>query len=278
MLSKKIPLVSVIITTKNEERNIANCLESIKNQTYCKEYIEIIVVDNHSTDKTVEIAKKYTDKVYTFGPERSAQRNYGMLKKAKGEYVMFVDADMVLTKGLVGEAAAKFSDSPKILGLYIPLRWKGNNWIIKAKGFEREFYDATCLDAVRIIQRETFNKIKGFDERLYAGEDWDLDKRVRQLGPVGSIQSQMWHYEDENISLKNYIRKMQYYSKNMSIYVQKWGMTDPDVKQQLGFSYRFLWVFLEQGKWGKLISHPLLALQMYFLKILNGVTFLLRLT
>ncbi len=52
------PLVSVIITTKNEERNIETCLKSIKNQTYKK--IEVIVIDNNSADSTEKISKKYT--------------------------------------------------------------------------------------------------------------------------------------------------------------------------------------------------------------------------
>ena len=72
---KDLPLVSVIVTTKNEEKNIANCLKSIKNQTY--KNIEIIVVDNNSDDRTKEIAGKYTDKVFNHGPERSALRNLG---------------------------------------------------------------------------------------------------------------------------------------------------------------------------------------------------------
>jgi len=54
-------LVSIIITTKNEEKNIENCLKSIKLQTYSN--IEIIVVDNNSSDQTKEISQKYTDKV-----------------------------------------------------------------------------------------------------------------------------------------------------------------------------------------------------------------------
>ncbi|GCC09993.1 N-glycosyltransferase [archaeon] len=49
---KKSLLVSIIITTKNEEKNIANCLESIRTQSYPSEKIEIIVVDNNSTDRT----------------------------------------------------------------------------------------------------------------------------------------------------------------------------------------------------------------------------------
>lgn len=74
--------VSVIVTTKNEEGHITNCLKNIKAQTYPQDKIEIIVVDNNSSDKTKEIAKEYTDKVYNCGPERSAQRNFGVRKGA----------------------------------------------------------------------------------------------------------------------------------------------------------------------------------------------------
>jgi len=68
-------LVSVIITTKNEAKNIKQCLESIKRQTYAA--IEIVVVDNNSLDATVAITKAYTAHIFTKGPERSAQRNFG---------------------------------------------------------------------------------------------------------------------------------------------------------------------------------------------------------
>lgn len=54
--NKILPFVSIVITTKNEEKNIDNCLKSILNQSY--KNIEIIVVDNYSTNKTKEIVKK----------------------------------------------------------------------------------------------------------------------------------------------------------------------------------------------------------------------------
>ncbi|MHB1679015.1 MAG: glycosyltransferase family 2 protein [bacterium] len=79
------PLVSVIITTKNEEKNIGMCLKSIKSQSY--QNIEIIVVDNQSSDKTKEIAAKFTNLIYDKGPERSAQRNYGV-SVSRGEYIV----------------------------------------------------------------------------------------------------------------------------------------------------------------------------------------------
>jgi glycosyltransferase involved in cell wall biosynthesis len=91
-------LVSVVITTKNEEKNIKNILKSIEIQSY--KNIEIILVDNYSSDKTKEIANNFNVKTYDCGNERSAQRNFG-LKKSKGELALYLDADMILTPGLI---------------------------------------------------------------------------------------------------------------------------------------------------------------------------------
>ena len=79
------PLVSVIIPTKNSGKTLLQCLDSIKNQNY--ENIEIIVVDNYSTDNTLQIAKIYTNTVYTFSPERSSQVNYGVEKYIRKIYL-----------------------------------------------------------------------------------------------------------------------------------------------------------------------------------------------
>ena len=77
------PLVSIVITSKNEEANIENCLISINEQTYPN--IEVIVVDNNSTDKTFKTSLKLTDKVFNKGLERSTQRNYRMMKITCGK-------------------------------------------------------------------------------------------------------------------------------------------------------------------------------------------------
>jgi glycosyltransferase involved in cell wall biosynthesis len=66
------PLVSVVVTTRNEEKNIGKCLHSIRAQSWTA--IEAIVVDNHSTDATLEISTRLAYRVATKGPERSAQR------------------------------------------------------------------------------------------------------------------------------------------------------------------------------------------------------------
>ena len=89
------PIVSVIITTKNEEKVIKRLIQSVKSQTFKK--MEIILIDNYSTDNTLEITKKQGIKSYLFGPERSAQRNFGV-KMAKGNYLLVLDADMELDR------------------------------------------------------------------------------------------------------------------------------------------------------------------------------------
>ena len=126
------PLVSVIVPTRNSEKFIGKCLESISKQTYSR--IEIIVVDNNSTDRTKEIAKKFTKKVYNKGPERSAQRNYGA-KMSKGSFVLFIDSDMVLTSKVVGECVLSIGKA-----VIIPEKSFGKGFWAKCKALEKSFY------------------------------------------------------------------------------------------------------------------------------------------
>jgi len=91
-------VLSIGMIVKNEEKHLENCLSALKNLT---DHIssELIIVDTGSTDKTKEIALKYTDKVYDFEwiDDFAAARNYG-LKKAKGKWFMFLDADEYFDK------------------------------------------------------------------------------------------------------------------------------------------------------------------------------------
>ena len=297
-----IPLVSVVISTKNEEKNIENCLNSIVFQTYPKENIEIIVVDNSSTDRTKEISQKYTDKVFNKGPERSTQRNFGMLEKSTGQYLMFLDADMILSPNVVEESVKKMESEEGLVGVYISEVVLGKSYFSKVRRFERSFYDGTVIDGARFIKKSVFEKVGGFDEDLYAAEDWDLDKRLKKIGNLEVLENKesvdlskwefrnfilergvnpenfgsvIYHNESE-FDLKKYISKKKYYSKNFDKYLKKWGSEDPDIKKQFGFRYRFFGVFIENGKWKKLIGNLPLALGMYFLRFLVGVSYILK--
>lgn len=273
----KTRLVSVVLTTRNEERNIKDCLLSIKKQTYPN--IEIIVVDNNSTDETKTVAKQFTDLVYNLGPERSAQRNFAA-RKAKGVYFMYLDADMVLSPTVIEECVNKFGiwkleiGNSQLVGLYTHEIVLGKSFWSRVRRFERSFYDGTVIDCVRFVRLSDFKKIGGFDESLTGPEDWDFDKKIRQIGKVDIIKSEIYHNESE-FNLKKYLDKKTYYAKSFNRYIKKWGRDDPDIKKQFGFLYRFFGVFIENNKWKIIIGSPHLMLSLLFLRFLVGIRYLM---
>jgi glycosyltransferase involved in cell wall biosynthesis len=265
-------IVSVIITTRNEEPNIANCLKSVFEQSYRKENIEVVVVDNASTDKTKEIAQKYTNKVFDKGPERSAQRNFGA-EKSSGKYIIYLDADMILSPGVISECVGELEKNKEIVALHVPEIIMGENFWNKIRRFERSFYDGTVIDAVRFIRKDVFLKIGGFDETLTGPEDWDLDKKIKKIGKIGIIKDPLYHNEGE-FSVRKYLKKKAYYGQNFQKYIAKWGKNDEDIKRQFGAYYRLFGVFTENGKWRKIVRHPLLTGGMLILRFFVGLTFL----
>jgi glycosyltransferase involved in cell wall biosynthesis len=266
---KANPAVSVIITTKNEEKNIENCLRSIRAQTL--KNIELIVIDNFSKDQTVEIAKKHGAKVYIKGPERSSQRNYGA-QVASGEYLLYLDADMILSPNVMKECINK-CEREKIDALYIPERIVGEGFWIKVRDFERSFYTGTVVDAVRFIRKESFERVKGFDESLVGPEDWDFDRRMRKICQTGIINTPLYHNEGK-FNMNRYLKKKNYYSTGIKNYIRKWGPNDPETMKQIGAWYRLMGVFVEKGKWKKLIGHPLYMIGMYCLRLRVAIAFL----
>ena len=293
-------LVSVIVATKNEEQHIENCLLSISEQTHPQ--IETIVVDNYSTDKTQEIALRHTDKVFEKGPERSVQRNYGMIEKAQGKYVMFLDADMILGPKVIEECVS-FIKKGEWLALHIPEFVLGKSYWSQVRRFERTFYNGTVIDGARFFKKSAFVKVKGFDETLSGPEDWDIDKKIKKIGRIGLLPSiseynekKIWelsdfilekggalknewsiiYHNESKFILKKYVSKKGYYSKSLDNYIAKWGRKDPDIHKQLGIRYRFFDVFFENSKWKRFFMRPHLVLGVYFLRLLTGCMFLFR--
>lgn len=108
--------LSVIIITFNEEKNIKDCLESVKWAD------EIILVDSGSTDKTREIALTYTDKVIFNKWEGFAPQKKFALENASNEWVLSIDSDERITGGLKDEILHLLSSEPECNGYFIPRR------------------------------------------------------------------------------------------------------------------------------------------------------------
>ncbi|XOJ84584.1 glycosyltransferase [Methylophilaceae bacterium Uisw_099_01] len=278
-MKKLLPLVSVVITTKDEEKNIENCLISIRKQTY--ENIEIIVVDNNSSDKTKQISKKYTKNVYNKGPERSAQRNYAVFMSS-GEYFLQLDADQILKKRVVEECVNKVNEfknssvsrSYKDVALHIPEVIIGGSFLNKVRNYEKGFYNNTVIDCSRFISKKIFEKVGGYDLRMTGPEDWDLDNKIRKLCFISTINEPFLHNE-EDISLIKLIKKKNYYANGMNLFLDKWK-NNQYTKKRLGFYYRYFLVFIENKKWKKIFKNPLLFLVMYSIRILIGFIFFIN--
>ncbi len=89
------PSVSIITPTYNSAKTLAACLDSIKNQDYRGE-IEIIIADGGSTDSTLEIAQKYTDKIYP-NPLTTGEAGKAVgVRRSKGEIIALIDSDNIL--------------------------------------------------------------------------------------------------------------------------------------------------------------------------------------
>lgn len=255
----KQPLVSLIITSKNEEDSIGSLLSSVNKQLY--KNIEVILVDNKSSDRTIDIAKKYNNVVvYTFGPERSAQRNYGA-KKAQGEYVFFLDADMELTPKVIEDCIDKIFKN-KLEGVVIPEESRANNFWGGIKAFERAFYNEKgdpITDAARFFSKKVFNIIGGYDESITGPEDWDLPDRVREEGfRIGRSSEKIYHNEQE-VSLTLLLKKKFYYGMNAHNYLSKHKI--PIISPKTIYFLRPLFY----KNWTKLLRHPVLSLAMIYM-------------
>ena len=262
--------LSVVITTKNEAANIAACIHSFDGAVARGE-AEVIVVDNASSDDTKGIAAGLGAAVFDKGPERSAQRNFGW-RRARGERVLILDADMVVPPETVGEILAEGQAD----ACWIPeVRTGGGLWV-KARNFERSFYDGTCIDALRLFRRSVLEKTGGYDENLIAGpEDWELDIRVLESGAKCAVLKHNLIHNEKRLTFSRMLQKKAYYTKSFAAYQEKWK-GHPAVRRQFSPFYRFVGVFVENGKWRKVVRHPILFAVMMFERVAVGVVYLLN--
>ncbi len=252
-------LVSIVITTKNSSKTLEVLLESIKKQTYKK--IEVIVVDNHSSDNTLSIARKFTSKVFTKGPERSVQRNFAV-SKSKGKFVLILDSDMELTKKVVKSCIECIQSKYKLL--IVPERTVGNNLLARVRNFERSMYmgDAT-IEVARFFERKVFLEFEGYDVSLTGAEDYDLPYRMSKSYKIGWAKEYILHHEEES-TLRNLLHKKYYYAKQSARYAQK----HPELISTQG-NMLFRKAYFKN--WKKFIQQPFLGVLFVGEKVLESI-------
>lgn len=183
-------MITVIILTKNEEQNIEKRIQSVK---WCD---EIIVVDDNSSDKTIEIAKTCKTTIYqrSLNNNFSAQRNFG-LSKAKNEWVLFIDSDEIVSDALAYEISNAVQLKDQDLGPF-------NGFYIKRLDFmwgkELKYGETGSIKLLRLAKK---------DAGVWVGmvhEKWKID------GPVGKLINPLKHFPHKNIT--KFLEEINFYT------------------------------------------------------------------
>jgi hypothetical protein len=220
------PTISVLVTTYNNHATLEACLRSIQQQTYIP--LELIVVDNHSSDDTLDIARRFTKHVYTRGPERCAQRNYG-IQIAQGDYVVVIDSDMELNHDVLQGCVDVVTKDPDVGGVIIPEESFGQGFWARCKQLERSFYvGVDWIEAARFYRHQTLLRLGGYNESLVSGEDWDLSQRVAAISKLDRTTAFIRHNEG-HFKLFTTLRKKAYYAKKFAAYTALAGSSDRQV-------------------------------------------------
>jgi glycosyltransferase involved in cell wall biosynthesis len=189
--------VSVVILTKNEEKNIEDCLRSVYGWAD-----EIIVVDDESQDRTVEIARKYTDRVIVKKMDIEGRHRNWAYAQANNEWILSLDADERVTNELQREIMKLLQNKPQFEAYTIPRRnYIGNYWL--RYGGE---YPAPQL--------------KLFRKSKFKFEEVDVHPRAFLEGKCGNLKNDIIHYSWRDFG--DYLSKL---NNQTTREAQKWIAT-----------------------------------------------------
>lgn len=245
ILPEAIPLVSVIIPVFNGEKFVAEAIDSALAQDYVN--LEIIVVDDGSTDGSKRILESYGNKIQMFSQTNqgcAAARNTG-LRHASGKYVAFLDADDVWWNNKIAcqvEALATtgFRMAYSRFAVWCPAsdgRYPlpdsifsvTNNPHLSNSVVETGcIYRALLLDCIVwtstvIIEKSVFDEVGIFDEALELGEDYDLWLRLSRHLPILGLQQPTALYRTHSSSITHTAKAVNYEYRVLSGALNRWG-------------------------------------------------------
>lgn len=193
--TSNLPFVSIVIPAHNEESRLAYTLDLLLQQNYPKELLEIIVVNNNSTDKTREVAKAKGIKVVDEPRAGVAHAREAGWRQASGEIILSTDADVWPYADWVSQMVDIFQKNPEVVGVTGGLRFFDKPWwfnlsaiwinpVMVFLGFmmSRGVYNFTGNNMA--ARRDAYIKVGGFNTSLFFGEDMDLARRLKKVGKI----------------------------------------------------------------------------------------------
>lgn len=228
--------ISFIVIAYNEERTIANCMKSILNQRGLKNFdYKVIVVNDGSKDKTcsvVENQRRKNPRIQLIDFKENRGRGFARhegVKKSKGDYIIFVDADITLPENWLGKVMPYLEQFDAVGGIAIP---DGDSTYICQK-FCLEPKPLPHTNGITgsnsIYKRSVFDKII-LDPQLRGGEDTDIVLKMVQSGYKIKLLNNLIVNHKEDITFKRSLKRMFSFGKGATnlLYVYK-KIRIPDV-------------------------------------------------
>jgi len=183
----EFPGIAVVVIGVNVANYLKNCIDSVLNSNYPMSKLNVIYVDGGSTDKSTDIAKKFKNvtviELRDPHPTPGKGRNAG-LRVAKGTLVQFMDADTTLDPNWFKKALPYMDGNVAAICGHRREKYPDKNIYHKIGNAEWSYEEGTCryFGGEVLIRKDIAEQVKGFDEKLIAGEDPDLSYRIRQIG------------------------------------------------------------------------------------------------
>jgi cellulose synthase/poly-beta-1,6-N-acetylglucosamine synthase-like glycosyltransferase len=211
-------MISVIIPTYNDSGLIRNCLRSLSRQSFPKNKYEVIVVDDGSEDNTSDVVSKFKARFF-HRPHRgpAAARNFGATK-ARGDILLFTDADCVPDRDWIRKMSEPFKDREivGVSGTYRTLNRKSP--VARFAGYEieerhRKLARQKFIDFIGTFsagyRKSVFRKFGGFDTKfgMASGEDPELSFRISRSGAKMVFQKNAFVYHNHPDSIWKFIRQ-----------------------------------------------------------------------
>jgi len=192
-------MISVVVLTRNEEENIKNCLQSIKDLAS-----EIILIDDYSTDETIKIARDLGAKVFLnkLDSDFSKQRNFG-LKKAKNKWVMFLDADEMVSNKLAQEIKTVISNDKDINGYF----FKRND---SFAGCFLRYGETANVRLLRLAKKNSGS----WQRKVH--ETWDVKGQTKEF------KNPLLHYPHSTVT--DFLKEINFYSSLHAESLKKEGV------------------------------------------------------
>jgi glycosyltransferase involved in cell wall biosynthesis len=258
------PKVSIIIPCWNAEKYIADAIESALGQSYPN--IEVIVVNDGSTDKSLNIISRFDEILIVNQDNQGAPkaRNNG-IRCAKGSFIKFLDADDVLQTNCIAKQVEKLVDlSEKEIGYGYLEKINDDGYIIDALN-SNTVRDTTLFSLIKsgiltslpLYPIEALKTISGFDERLKSRQEWNLHIRLKLAGFMFKYfdilcYSQRFHSGVYRISNLNPRPEDEF--KNLSAAVEPLStIQDKEIRQLLAYKIWCVgrWYCLKNYFWAK---------------------------